>query len=102
MIDNNKRFFLDVDMDDVVSVIYQRALRQSARAYEGIDNYEWAYGALEKLSEIKERHRLAINRQFVLDRENTAEILRYKQDLQRVENDLSCVINRTFRGWKTI
>lgn len=88
VIDNNKRFFLDVDMDDVVSVIYQRALRQSATAYEGIGNYEWAYGALEKLSEIKERHRLAINRQFVLDRENTAEILRYKQDLQRVENDL--------------
>lgn len=88
VIDNNKHFFLDVDMDDVVSVIYQRALRQSATAYEGIGNYEWAYGALEKLSEIKERHRLAINRQFVLDRENTAEILRYKQDLQRVENDL--------------
>lgn len=88
VIDNNKRFFLDVDMDDVVSVIYQRALRQSATAYEGIGNYEWAYGALEKLSEIKERHRLAINRQFVLDRENTAEVLRYKQDLQRVENDL--------------
>ena len=88
VIDNNKRFFLDVDMDDVVSVIYQRALRQSATAYEGIGNYELAYGALEKLSEIKERHRLAINRQFVLDRENTAEILRYKQDLQRVENDL--------------
>ena len=88
VIENNKRFFLDVDMDDVVSVIYQRALRQSATAYEGIGNYEWAYGALEKLSEIKERHRLAINRQFVLDRENTAEILRYKQDLQRVENDL--------------
>ena len=88
VIDNNKRFFLDVDIDDVVSVIYQRALRQSATAYEGIGNYEWAYGALEKLSEIKERHRLAINRQFVLDRENTAEILRYKQDLQRVENDL--------------
>lgn len=88
VIDNNKRFFLDVDMDDVVSVIYQRALRQSATAYEGIGNYEWAYGALEKLSKIKERHRLAINRQFVLDRENTAEILRYKQDLQRVENDL--------------
>ena len=88
VIDNNKRFFLDVDMDDVVSVIYQRALRQSATAYEGIGNYEWSYGALEKLSEIKERHRLAINRQFVLDRENTAEILRYKQDLQRVENDL--------------
>lgn len=88
VIDNNKRFFLDVDMDDVVSVIYQRALRQSATAYEGIGNYEWANGALEKLSEIKERHRLAINRQFVLDRENTAEILRYKQDLQRVENDL--------------
>ena len=88
VIDNNKRFFLDVYMDDVVSVIYQRALRQSATAYEGIGNYELAYGALEKLSEIKERHRLAINRQFVLDRENTAEILRYKQDLQRVENDL--------------
>lgn len=88
VIDNNKRFFLDVDMDDVVSVIYQRALRQSATAYEGIGNYEWAYGALEKLSEIKERLRLTINRQFVLDRENTAEILRYKQDLQRVENDL--------------
>lgn len=88
VIDNNKRFFLDVDMDDVVSVIYQRALRQSATAYEGIGNYELAYGALEKLSEIKERHRLAINRQFVLDRENTAEVLRYKQDLQRVENDL--------------
>ena len=88
VIDNNKRFFLDVDMDDVVSVIYQRALRQSATAYEGIGNYEWAYGALEKFSEIKERLRLTINRQFVLDRENTAEILRYKQDLQRVENDL--------------
>lgn len=88
VIDNNKRFFLDVDMDDVVSVIYQRALKQSASAYKGMGYYEWAYGALEKFSEIKERLRLTINRQFVLDRENTAEILRYKQDLQRVENDL--------------
>lgn len=88
VIDNNKRFFLNVDMDDVVSVIYQRALRQSAMAYKGIGNYKWAYNALDKLSEIKERHRLTINRQFVLDRENTAEILRYKQDLQRAENDL--------------
>lgn len=89
VIDNNKRFFLDVDMDDVVSVIYQRALRQSAEAYEGIGDYKWAYSALEKLSEIKERHRLTIDRQFVLDRENTAEILRYKQDLHKLENDLS-------------
>lgn len=89
VIDNNKLFFLDVDMDDVVSVIYQRALRQSAVAYEGIGDYKWAYSALEKLSEIKERHRLTIDRQFVLDRENTAEILRYKQDLHKLENDLS-------------
>ena len=89
VIENNKRFFLNVDMDDVVSVIYQRALKQSASAYKGMGYYEWAYGALEKFSEIKERLRLTINRQFVLDRENTAEILRYKQDLQRVENDLS-------------
>lgn len=89
VIDNNKLFFLDVDMNDVVSVIYQRALRQSAVAYEGIGNYKWAYTALEKLSEIKERQRLTIDRQFVLDRENTAEILRYKQDLKKVENDLS-------------
>lgn len=88
VIENNKRFFLNVDMDDVVSVIYQRALKQSASAYKGMGYYEWAYGALEKFSEIKERLRLTINRQFVLDRENTAEILRYKQDLQRVENDL--------------
>ena len=89
VIDNNKLFFLDVDMDDVVSVIYQRALRQSAVAYEGTGNYKWAYTALEKLSEIKERHRLTIDRQFVLDRYDTAEILRYKQDLEKVENDLS-------------
>lgn len=89
VIDNNKRFFLNVDMDDVVSVIYQRALKQSATAYKGIGNYEWAYSALEKLSEIKERHRLTIDRQFVLDRYDTAEILRYKQDLEKVENDLS-------------
>lgn len=89
VIDNNKFFFLDVDMDDVVSVIYQRALRQSAVAYEGTGNYKWAYTALEKLSEIKERHRLTIDRQFVLDRYDTAEILRYKQDLEKVENDLS-------------
>lgn len=89
VIDNNKLFFLDVDMDDVVSVIYQRALRQSAVAYEGTGNYKWAYTALEKLSEIKERHRLNIDRQFVLDRYDTAEILRYKQDLEKVENDLS-------------
>ena len=88
VIENNKRFFLDVDMDDVVSVIYQRALKQSAAAYKGIGNYEWAYSALEKLSKIKERHRLSIDRQFVLDRYDTAEILRYKQDLQKVENDL--------------
>lgn len=88
VIDNNKLFFLDVDMDDVVSVIYQRALRQSAVAYEGIGDYKWAYSALEKLSEIKERHRLGIDRQFVLDRYDTAEILRYKQDLKKVENDL--------------
>lgn len=89
VIDNNKLFFLDVDMDDVVSVIYQRALRQSAVAYEGTGNYKWAYTALGKLSEIKERHRLTIDRQFVLDRYDTAEILRYKQDLEKVENDLS-------------
>lgn len=89
VIDNNKFFFLDVDMDDVVSVIYQRALRQSAVAYEGTGNYKWAYTALEKLSEIKERHRLTIDRQFVLDRYDTEEILRYKQDLEKVENDLS-------------
>lgn len=89
VIDNNKLFFLDVDMDDVVSVIYQRALRQSAVAYEGIGDYKWAYSSLEKLSEIKERHRLAIDRQFVLDRYDTAEILRYKQSLQKAENDLS-------------
>lgn len=89
VIDNNKLFFLDVDMDDVVSVIYQRALRQSAVAHEGTGNYKWAYTALEKLSEIKERHRLTIDRQFVLDRYDTAEILRYKQDLEKVENDLS-------------
>lgn len=89
VIDNNKLFFLDVDMDDVVSVIYQRALRQSAVAYEGTGNYKWAYTALEKLSEIKERHRLNIDGQFVLDRYDTAEILRYKQDLEKVENDLS-------------
>lgn len=88
VIENNKRFFLNVDMDDVVSVIYQRALKQSAMAYKEIGNYEWAYGALEKLSEIKERHRLDIDRQFVLDRYDAAEILRYKQDLQKVENDL--------------
>lgn len=89
VVENNKRFFLNVDMDDVVSVIYQRALKQSATAYKGIGNYEWAYSALEKLSEIKERHRLTIDRQFVLDRYDTAEILRYKQDLEKVENDLS-------------
>lgn len=89
VVENNKRFFLNVDMDDVVSVIYQRALKQNATAYKGIGNYEWAYSALEKLSEIKERHRLTIDRQFVLDRYDTAEILRYKQDLEKVENDLS-------------
>lgn len=89
VVENNKRFFLNVDMDDVVSVIYQRALKQSATAYKGIGNYEWAYSALEKLSEIKERHRLTIDRQFVLDRYDTAEILRYKQDLEKVENVLS-------------
>ena len=89
VVENNKRFFLNVDMDDVVSVIYQRALKQSATAYKEIGNYEWAYSALEKLSEIKERHRLTIDRQFVLDRYDTAEILRYKQDLEKVENDLS-------------
>ena len=89
VVENNKRFFLNVDMDDVVSVIYQRALKQNATAYKGIGNYEWAYSALEKLSEIKERHRLNIDRQFVLDRYDTAEILRYKQDLEKVENDLS-------------
>ncbi|MBM6864545.1 helix-turn-helix domain-containing protein [Bacteroides caecigallinarum] len=89
VIDNNKLFFLNVDMDDVVSVIYQRALRQSAVAYEGTGNYKWAYTALEKLSEIKERHRLTIDRQFILDRYDTAEILRYKQVLEKVENDLS-------------
>lgn len=89
VVENNKRFFLNVDMDDVVSVIYQRALKQSATAHKGIGNYEWAYSALEKLSEIKERHRLTIDRQFVLDRYDTAEILRYKQDLEKVENDLS-------------
>lgn len=89
VVENNKRFFLNVDMDDVVSVIYQRALKQSATAYKEIGNYEWAYSALEKLSEIKERHRLTIDRQFVFDRYDTAEILRYKQDLEKVENDLS-------------
>lgn len=90
VIENNKRFFLNVNMDDAVSVIYQRALKQNATAYKGIGNYEWAYSALEKLSEIKERHRLTIDRQFVLDRYDTAEILRYKQqDLEKVENDLS-------------
>lgn len=89
VIDNNKRFFLDVDIDDVLSVIYQRALRQSAAAYKGLGNYQSAYTALEKLSEIKERHRLSKDRQFVLDRHDTAEILRYKQDLQKAESDLS-------------
>ena len=64
-------------------------MKQNATAYKGIGNYEWAYSALEKLSEIKERHRLTIDRQFVLDRYDTAEILRYKQDLEKVENDLS-------------
>lgn len=88
VIENNKRFFLNVDMDDAVSVIYQRALKQSATAYKAMGYYEWAYGALEKFSEIKERLRLTINRQSVLDRENTAEILRYKQDLQKAEDDL--------------
>lgn len=85
VIDNNKVFFMGVDMDDVVSVIYQRALEQSARAYKENGDYRAAYNALNKLSRIKERHRLEINRQFVLDRYDTTEILRYKQDLETAE-----------------
>lgn len=88
VIENNKRFFLGVDLDDAISVVYQRALLQSAKAYQGEGKYESAYKALSKLSEIKERHRLDINRQLVLNRADTTELLQYKLDLHKAQNDL--------------
>lgn len=88
VIENNKRFFLGVDLDDAISVVYQRALLQSARAYQGEGMYESAYKALSKLSEIKERHRLDINRQLVLNRADTTELLQYKLDLHKAQHEL--------------
>lgn len=91
VIENNKRFFIGVDLDDAISVIYQKALYQSAKAYQGKGKYELAYKTLSKLSEIKERHRLDINRQLVLNRTDTTEVLQYKLDLHKAKIDL---INR--------
>lgn len=88
VIENNKRFFLDVDLDDAISVVYQRALLQSAKAYQGERMFESAYKALSKLSEIKERHRLDINRQLALNGADTSELLQYKLDLYKAQNDL--------------
>lgn len=89
VIDNCKKFFLDVDVDDAVSVVYQRALRQSAAAYKGIGDYKWAYSSLERLTDIRDKHRLSINRQFVLERENIEKLKLYQQDIQDMEDDLS-------------
>lgn len=88
VIDNNKRFLYSVDMDDSGSLIYQRTLRQSATAYMGTGNYLMAYQALNKLVEIRERHRLEIDRQLVLDSNQTSELLQYRLNLEKVKDDL--------------
>lgn len=86
VIENNKKFFVDVHLDDAVSVIYQKTLDQSAQAYSHVGNYQMAYQALCKLNEIKERHRLEIDRQFVLDNNQTSKLLQYKLDLEKAED----------------
>lgn len=47
VISNNNKFFVYTEMEDTESLLYQRTLLQSAKAYEGMKEYYWAYFTME-------------------------------------------------------
>lgn len=89
VIENNKQLFLDIDIEDTSSSMYLRALLQSAKAYKGINDYEWAYLTLEKYNSIVVDIRREADRHHLIEISDEVEYLRYASQLNKAEQNLA-------------
>lgn len=80
---HSKAYFSELDASDSLNVIYLRTLYQSGKAYNALGKYKDAYNAMMQVYDIRNRMRVNIERNQILDLTDVTDAVSREYELEK-------------------